>query len=521
MEDEPDIREQIFHNTVREYIIFLLFFLLLYLFSFAIVNSFRRQDKDDYYSPDEDEAKVYRISLWLCTFSLSVSVCAALLLPFSIISNEVLLLYPTSYYVKWLNHSLIQGLWNHVFLFSNLSLFILLPFAYLFTESAGLSNNPKTLMSRVYETSVVLILLIAVVLGITYVITALVDSENSNISLVLISDIWSYHLPFLYSCISFLGVLLLLLCTPLGFARLFGVVGHLLVKPQFLQDVNEEFFVAQMEEECVRRRLEQAAHSGKSYITPKPMYKPQMHDDDENYLGLENGELQAGLSSRLTEINHQRILLERQRKTSSLHRNILYPVAILLLLGLTVLTVLIVLLNTMELLIGIKALPLSTREFTLGLSSLYKLGTVGAILEIVLILYLAVTSSIGLYSLPLIGRVSPRRSLTPLSHLIANSALLLFLSSALPLLVRILGITNFDLLGRFGQIEWLGNFRIVLLYNLVFVGSATLCLVNKFTATVRRELFNRLQLVLAVLMKITKKHPARIMVTPIHAAKQD
>lgn len=54
------------------------------------------------------------------------------------------------------------------------------------------------------------------------------------------------------------------------------------------------------------------------------------------------------------------------------------------------------------------------------------------------------------------------------------------------------GITNFDLLGDFGSIEWLGNFKIVLLYNIVFAGAATLCLVNKFTAKVRRELYARL-----------------------------
>ena len=35
-------------------------------------------------------------------------------------------------------------------------------------------------------------------------------------------------------------------------------------------------------------------------------------------------------------------------------------------------------------------------------------------------------------------------------------------------LLSFLGITNFDLLGDFGQIEWLGNFLIVLLYNVVF-----------------------------------------------------
>lgn len=54
------------------------------------------------------------------------------------------------------------------------------------------------------------------------------------------------------------------------------------------------------------------------------------------------------------------------------------------------------------------------------------------------------------------------------------------------------GITNFDLLGDFGEIEWLGSFQIVLMYNLIFGATTTLCLVNKFTATVRQELCNRL-----------------------------
>jgi len=41
------------------------------------------------------------------------------------------------------NYVLFIGLWNHVFLFSNLSLFILLPFAYLFTESEGFTGYRK------------------------------------------------------------------------------------------------------------------------------------------------------------------------------------------------------------------------------------------------------------------------------------------------------------------------------------------------------------------------------------------
>lgn len=53
------------------------------------------------------------------------------------------------------------------------------------------------------------------------------------------------------------------------------------------------------------------------------------------------------------------------------------------------------------------------------------------------------------------------------------------------------GFTNFDLLGDFGQIEWLGNFRIVLIYNLVFMIATALCLGTKVTASVRREMYRR------------------------------
>jgi hypothetical protein len=76
-------------------------------------------------------------------FSLGISLGATLLLPISVISNEVLLLYPNTYYVQWLNGMLIQGLWNLIFLFANISLFILLPFAYLFIESEGFSGHKK------------------------------------------------------------------------------------------------------------------------------------------------------------------------------------------------------------------------------------------------------------------------------------------------------------------------------------------------------------------------------------------
>ncbi|XP_035438909.2 protein Lilipod [Spodoptera frugiperda] len=508
-DDEADLREQIFHNNVREQIIFLLLFILLYLVSFMLIEKFRRRDSEDYFTGDEDEVKVYRISLWLCTFALAVSLGSALLLPVSIVSNEVLILYPNSYYVKWLNSSLIQGLWNHVFLFSNLSMFVFLPFAYLFSESSGFPGC-RGLRGRVYETFIVLALLGVAMLGLAYVISAWLEGDRSSIDALL--NLWTY-LPFLYSCVSFVGVLMLLVFTPLGFVRLFGVVGGVLVKPQFLRDLNEEYYVYSFEEDTIRRRINNAVSTGVGYISPEPMYPDRgdisapldadvsISKDSQRaavkrgketpLLRLRNGALQAGLNERLHRVVSMRKEVEGQRKTSSLQRNVVYPLAMLLLLALTTITVLMVLQNTLELLIGIKALPLSTRQFTLGIASLSKLGCAGAVLEAFLIVYLYAASLTGLGTPLRALRLLPRARRTPLARIIAHCTLLLAYSTAHPLLVKMLGITNFDLLGEFGRIEWLGNFKLVLLYNAIFAGTVTLCLVSKFTASVRRELYNR------------------------------
>jgi hypothetical protein len=65
--------------------------------------------------------------------------------------------------------------------------------------------------------------------------------------------------------------------------------------------------------------------------------------------------------ARLRELELERCELEKQRSSSCVQRNFGYPLAMLLLLLLTSITVLLVMQNTIELLIGIKALPLSSR----------------------------------------------------------------------------------------------------------------------------------------------------------------
>ncbi|CAN7981319.1 unnamed protein product, partial [Ixodes pacificus] len=252
MEDDPDARERVFHNAVREVLIHFLFFLVLYIFAFLLISKFKKR-KEYYFADDDEDAVVYRISLWMCHFSLAVSLGAALLLPVSIVSNEVLLLYPTSFYIQWLNSSLIHGLWNEIFLFSNVSIFILLPFAYLFTESEGLPGSRKGLVSRLYETFLVFLLVAALLFGMTFLLSAILDYGRDSIHSLF--ALWSGYLPFLYSCLSCFGVMLLLICTPVGFARLFTVIGELVIKPRFLRDIEEEQACTLLEEDDLHRKL--------------------------------------------------------------------------------------------------------------------------------------------------------------------------------------------------------------------------------------------------------------------------
>ncbi|KFZ56875.1 Protein LMBR1L, partial [Antrostomus carolinensis] len=179
-----------------------LLFTSLYILCHFIITHFKKHT-DFTAEHDDEDAAVNRIA-----FTLAVALGAVLLLPFSIISNEVLLSFPQNYYIQWLNGSLVHGLWNLVFLFSNLSLVFLMPFAYFFTESEGFAGSKKGIMARVYETSVVLLLL--TLLDQALVLKGRRDAQWCWSDPVISTDLWEFYLPYLYSCISLFGVLLLL-----------------------------------------------------------------------------------------------------------------------------------------------------------------------------------------------------------------------------------------------------------------------------------------------------------------------
>ncbi|KAK9396092.1 limb region 1 protein like [Crotalus adamanteus] len=460
--DEVSIREQNFHSQVREYTICFLLFAILYIVSYFIIRRYKRKADEQ----EDEDAIVNRISLFLSTFTLAVSAGAVLLLPFSIISNEILLSFPQSYYIQWLNGSLIHGLWNLASLFSNLCLFILMPFAFFFLESEGFAGLKKGIKARILETLVMLILLALLILGIVWVASALIDNDVA--SMESLYDLWEFYLPYLYSCISLMGCLLLLLCTPVGLSRMFTVMGQLLVKPTILEDLDEQIYIINLEEEAIMRKLN-GGFSAVEYNTKQ-------------------------LEQELNNMKSMKTKLERRKKASAWERNLVYPAVMILLLIATALSVLLVACNILRLLIDETAMPKGSRGPGIGNASLSTFGFVGAALEIILIFYLMVSSVVGFYSLRIFGDFTPRKDDTTMTKIIGNCVSILVLSSALPVMSRTLGITRFDLLGDFGRFNWLGNFYIVLSYNLLFAVMTTLCLVRKFTSAVREELLKALGL---------------------------
>ncbi|CAI4227824.1 unnamed protein product [Auanema sp. JU1783] len=480
-------QEREFHSFVRQQIVCLLLFMTLYLLSYWIISKFKsKSDTDSLYSGDEDYF-VYRISVWICTFSLAVSIGSITLLPFSVLAAELIQRYPGSYYLQWLSWSLINSLWNYVFILSNLSLFVLLPFSYFFIESQGFSKRKNGIMQRVYETLAVCALLIVVILCLGDVVLTLMSSTVSLLSIT------SVNLPVVYSCVSLCGVVLLLLSTPIGFAKMFGIVGEMAMRP--IPSV-DELAAGSLEKKDLERRL--------AYQSNTPKLRKDVSEilrvaEDYQLVYRVNGSPVIGVGDDTANDSILNLTAPKVPMTSNDKLKVLfsfwvplgqkslrwyqhvmhilkYPVMIVVLLALTVISLLMVVINSLKLTFGYRSLPVYAQY--MEVHTRHTLGVVGAAVEIVIILYIMATSLIGVYSMPFIRSLRPVNKGTSMTSIIMNCSVVLVLSSALPVLANTLGITTFDLLGAYSSLEWL----IVTLS----------CITNQLTSPVRKQIMRRL-----------------------------
>ena len=134
------------------------------------------------------------------------------------------------------------------------------------------------------------------------------------------------------------------------------------------------------------------------------------------------------------------------------------------------------------------AWPFIHKYQSLGKINISRLGWFGILLQVCLMFYFMIASVVGLYNTPLFNCLTPRPNKTSMVQIIGNCIVLLILSCALPVSARTLGITNFNLMGGFGQLHWFTNYQMVLFYNLFFEVCTSICLVSKLTKSVRDAL---------------------------------
>lgn len=375
-------------SFIRIYLILFIAFIAIYFLSYGLISYYSKRRDEFLHNPEE--GLIYWISRIFNAFTLAISIATFLLLPVSITINEISSIENKT---KW---TLLDTSWKFVFISSNLSLLIVSPLAYFLLESQGFSGSRGNLTSRLTEALSITFASLIMVVAVFYVVSCGI----LGISCPGRASLWT-TIPFLYSCISFLGALLLLMCTPLGISHLITVIN-------------------------------QTGRRGKSRTF------------------------------------------------------------FLCLLGLLAFcSIVLVFINTLKLTLGFRSLPSSTAiklvYEDLSLESLMEKeeelmlrntnrGLISALTDIVMILYLSCASLSGLYNLPGLCCLQPRPHNNSFNQIFVNCYILCILSSALPLLARILGMTDFDLLANFGSIEWLGNFYVALLYNLIFLISTGLCL---------------------------------------------
>lgn len=485
MDDETavsssDAHTLAFHNTVREYVLVFVLLLLLMVVSAVLIGRLVCHSAWPSHEPppprvEADELAVRRVVLLVCTLSLALALAAALLLPAAVGAHRLHGLWASSRLWHWLSGGLLQSLWRHVFSLSHVCLFMLLPFAHLLAESEGCSGWGKGLTARVCETCTVLCLLVCMVVGAAYLVSAVMATPHA-----------AGLFTGLYSLLSACGVLCLLLCTPLGFARVFDVVARLLCGPSSTASAIADH--QRLKQLLTAAQLQLHVLNCRSTWRPRDQYqlKPLLTDRE--------------VCDDILLAREQLAGIQRQLSLSRVRRYVGYPLVMCCLLTLTVVATLMVVKNTLELIVGLKALPISTQQATLALSEQLPVvvGVAGAVLEVLVIVYLLLASLVGVYSVPVLGRLVPRVGATPPPLLIANCALLLLVaSSSLPLLVRTLGITELDLLASYGHAVWLGHLPSVLLYNLVFAGATVAALTTRATASVRHALLVRAAAVVA------------------------
>ena len=452
LHSRQDSQEEItFNSTTRDIILISCVCMIIYSLMLKQIHHYLH--KKELSQRHIDERIIRTVSAHACAFSLTTTLFFIIILPVSMISNEILLAATacknkhkycenSSWYLQWLSTELFSTLWTCISISSIISSFVFLPFCYFFLESeATISKTTRIsdesqntfhvkkthqqddrdryinyiqhLCNRFLQTLVIFVLFF----GILALLTAIFTQFR---------DIW--RLPNLFfEGFTVINLFLLLISAPQGFRNMFEKAQQLLEKPIYSLKKESTIFLIQTEIDSLERKLE-------------------MKPDEEIKLKLKN------LMSKKS------IFI----KNVSFWKKLVYPLVVLMLIILPIFSILISGYHVLEILYTEKIKTIKNTNWMtmlffnlleklyfldgrkqsgnkkLGVSGLSFFGPIGTIVEALLVPYLYISSVYGFYTWAVFKKLRPVKSESSLHLMIINSFIVLSLSSALPLLCRIL-----------------------------------------------------------------------------------
>jgi len=415
-----------FNNTMSNWIVCITYFLILYSVAYLIMRYYRRKEED---SSENGNT----LPFFLFTISFTISLSAILLLPITIISKEIMYHFPSNYYVHWINQDLLLSLWNVIFMGSNISMFIVIPFAYFYNEAEGF-GKVRGLLGRIYEASTVLLLVAIIVGGLIYWSHQII-SNNEQLE----------FLPYSFSMISTLGSLFVLASVSLGFTTLTKFGFQLRAPFMTRNKMRSKIETLDLDIQVLHRRMNE--NSKKWNDEEKETAKSQIRA-----LRIEHATAVAYTNWTFFFWNFVSL--------SMTLINVLFPIYIIL-------RVIVngFLSKGLEEIYQIISLFMNIQPLQLQ----FQVGWIGPILETTGIAYLITSTFIGFYSLPFCNFLRPKRNETPVHKIAMNVAAILFLSSSFPITCKLLGLTSFDLLGFYNYSQYIKTSGFHLLYKAIFM----------------------------------------------------
>eukprot|EP01112_Ceratiomyxa_fruticulosa_P014405 TRINITY_DN4122_c0_g1_i1.p1 TRINITY_DN4122_c0_g1~~TRINITY_DN4122_c0_g1_i1.p1 ORF type:complete len:517 (-),score=75.14 TRINITY_DN4122_c0_g1_i1:163-1713(-) len=434
-----DINDHKVYTYMRSLVISGIFFLVLYIFShFSLRRYFSKRI-------EYDEFERAYLPFVLCSFCFSISLGAMLLMPITIISNEILVSFPNNYYLLWLDRSLVFDLWNWIYWGVNISLFFILPFSYFLYEAVG-----KSFFARLQEAAKMLSLVSIIFGGFVLIVHLIVSESNESFD----------YIPFSYTIISTTGSLIVLFCTPRGFTTLMNMGLQLYMPFSSRQSLNDKLKTYEIEEEVTLSKLNEEEESGSQE-------SPSTHS---HYTTINVQQEKEELTTRLKVVREEKKRIKGRLSHSPITRNFLSFFFTLINFACSGYVVLRVLFHLITRFIDPSASSKLIDFLNLeAAADLVVVNRVEAFIQTVVVIYMIAAAFMGFYSNKFIYNIRPRKGDTSMESMVFNTAAILLISSSFPIVARILEITSFDLMGNFRHTKYLVHGSYLYLYKFSFM----------------------------------------------------